>query len=61
MNTLFFYIVAMFIGWLTALGFMINIILNESAFSVAFIGLIFSSVFFSVQALSKIDQVLKTH
>lgn len=61
MKTLIFYVLAMLIGWLTALGFMINIILNESVFSVAFIGLILSSIFFSAQAMSKIDQALKTH
>lgn len=61
MKTLIFYVLAMFIGWLAVLGAMIGIILNESVFSVAFIGLILSSIFFSVQALSRIDQVLKTH
>lgn len=61
MKTLLFYVLAMSIAWLCALGFMINIILNEATFSIAFVGLIFTSIFFSAQTITKIDRILKVH
>lgn len=60
MKQLTIYIFLMIIAWLASLSHLINIILEKSDMGALFVGLICSSIYFTVMVFSKIKRIIET-